>query len=395
MAADSSARAYHYGLMFPNRLLVISPWYPNRKDPNSGNFVRNMAELVAADTDVTVVTVCEENVARLEVTQQTEGPLRVIRAYFSGDGARVQRLWNRSKAWRASLNATGHGFDLVHAHVLLDGGAVGYTYARKRGIPFVVSEHASRFLTPSWPASRYSDLWIARFVARRAARLLPVSPALAGGMQRHGLRGRYRILSNAVGGAVFHPPNRLNDGEPFTFLHISDFSPNKRIDLLLKAFLSVNEEVAHTRLIIAGEGDVEVVRNELDSLSDRPVAAIEIFGFLPTDEVVAAMQLADRFVLTSTVETQSVVLLESLLCGTPAIATRSGGPESIITHRQRGELIDVGDQQQLQTAMLAAVRGGRPSLSQRTVIARNAREQYGSTNIRTQLLEIYNACKHA
>jgi glycosyltransferase involved in cell wall biosynthesis len=63
------------------------------------------------------------------------------------------------------------------------------------------------------------------------------------------------------------------------------------------------------------------------------------------------MLAADAFVLSSRVETFGVVVVEALATGMPVIATRSGGPECIVT-LDDGLLVGVGDVEGLGEAMV-------------------------------------------
>ncbi|NJC28474.1 glycosyltransferase [Neolewinella antarctica] len=190
------------------RLLVISAWYPNRVYPADGNFVQNLAELVADDWEVTVLAVTSDfreptGYQRLE--KKREGPLNVVRIYYSGAGPRVQRILARRNAWRRGVSTFRDGFDLIHAHVLVDGGIVAAKLARKWGIPFVVTEHASRWLAP-WPLLRVMERYLATRAASSADLIMPVSPGLRAGMERHGIKGKYQVVSNSVDETTFYPP---------------------------------------------------------------------------------------------------------------------------------------------------------------------------------------------
>jgi glycosyltransferase involved in cell wall biosynthesis len=70
-----------------------------------------------------------------------------------------------------------------------------------------------------------------------------------------------------------------------------------------------------------------------------------------------------------------IVLSEATACGKPVVATRSGGPESIVTP-ENGLLVEVGD--------VAALAGAL-----RTMVEQ-ARERYDAATIRAQFLERYS-----
>ena len=375
-------------------LLIITPWYPNPVHLQDGNFVRAQAELLARQHRVEVVCVYEgrNSGARPQVLRTVESGVRVLRCSYPGDGPRPLRLLHRRQAWRAALLARELRPDLIHAHVLIDGGIVASRLAERLGVPFVVTGHSHRWLEP-WPWLRLPELWLARRAARSAAAVIAVSPALARGMRHHGIKAKVRVISNVIATELFYPEERTI-GQPFTFLHVSDFTPNKNIPALLTAFAEVARLHPDTRLHLAGNGDHDLLRSlvrtshPFGKLRDHPRSRpVEISGPHEPPSVARLMRAADAFVLTSMLETQSLVTVEALLSGLPVISTRSGGPDGIVTTPQRGELVAVDDQKQLQDAMVRRVKAGPDDLTTRLSRHRNARAEFG--DVAEKLNQLY------
>jgi D-inositol-3-phosphate glycosyltransferase len=118
--------------------------------------------------------------------------------------------------------------------------------------------------------------------------------------------------------------------------------PRKNPRLLLDAYSYLSSETrAQFRLLLAGatpppdEFWLAVAHAGLE-------ARVQFIGN-PTDaQLVALYQGAACFALSSDEEGLGLVLLEAMACGVPAVATRCGGPDGIITDECDGFLVRVG-----------------------------------------------------
>lgn len=353
--------------------------------------MQHQVDLLAEQHSVEVCCIVEDQTQELGArprvqTMVERGKVRVTRAYYSGQGPRLQRIRQRRRAWRAALAQRKLVPDLIHAHVLIDGGIIASQLARELTIPFVVTEHSHRYLE-HWPLLRQPELWLARRAARRAAAIIPVSPSLRQGMESHGIKGHYTVIPNVVKTDLFFPRKSAKE-TPFTFIHVSDFNANKNIPLLLAAFAEVAAKHPGVKLHLAGNGDHFALRQFVKSLHLRP-RQIDITGPHEPSEIASLMRQSDVFVLCSTLETQSLVLIEAQLSGLPCLSSRSGGPTDILDHSATGVLFPVGDKKALVNAMLEEVRRGPAPESKRLEISESARLKFGSTA--SQLQQLYLA----
>src|SRR5699024_9955006 len=77
---------------------------------------------------------------------------------------------------------------------------------------------------------------------------------------------------------------------------------------------------------------------------------VVFLGPLTREQVKEEVSSADAFVLSSKYETFGVVLIEALALGKPVIATKCGGPESIVTP-EVGYLVENNSEEELSKAM--------------------------------------------
>ena len=146
---------------------------------------------------------------------------------------------------------------------------------------------------------------------------------------------------------------RPNESKNFEFINVALMTENKCQANILHAFSRISKVNPNIRLTLGGDGPV---RSQLEQLAhDLGIAEkVKFTGMLTREQVLAAMAAADAFVLSSRYETFGVVVIEALALGKPVIATRCGGPESIV-RKEDGILILVDDVDALAAAMIKMV----------------------------------------
>jgi glycosyltransferase involved in cell wall biosynthesis len=122
--------------------------------------------------------------------------------------------------------------------------------------------------------------------------------------------------------------------------------PWKRVDGVICA---VAELQMPASLVIVGEGPDRV---QLENLAQERVGdGVHFTGALAHDDTLAVIRDADIFVLNSTYEGLSHLLIEALAVGAAIIATDAGGNGEVVTHEKTGLLIPVEDPSALPAAL--------------------------------------------
>ncbi len=98
------------------------------------------------------------------------------------------------------------------------------------------------------------------------------------------------------------------------------------------------------------------------------------------------MQNADVFVLFSNIENLPLVLIESISCGTPFIATKVGGiPE--LFNNDLGKLVDSGNTDQLLEEMNFMIEN--PDFFDSSIIRSHALKNYSNEEVGKQFNDLY------
>lgn len=149
-------------------------------------------------------------------------------------------------------------------------------------------------------------------------------------------------MKEAVHHDWFHP------GAPPVIIAVGRLTDAKDYPTLLKAFSTLHKRRS-ARLIIVGEGEL---RSELQRqiLELGLEGAVALLGYV--ENQYAYMARASVFVLSSSWEGLSAVLIEALYCGTKVVSTDChSGPREILEDGKWGRLVRVGDSEALAVAI--------------------------------------------
>ena len=143
------------------------------------------------------------------------------------------------------------------------------------------------------------------------------------------------------------PPDRAGRAQ-VQFLSLGRLSERKGSYDLVNAFAALPRELrARARLVLAGDGDVEGVRQLAAPLGE----AVRVLSWIDAAERERLLDSSDVFVLPSLAEGLPMALLEAMAAGLPAIVTPVGGIPDALTHGAEGLLVEPGRVDQITAAM--------------------------------------------
>jgi len=129
----------------------------------------------------------------------------------------------------------------------------------------------------------------------------------------------------------------------------------KGVDVLLRAFALVHEEVPEVSLVLVGDGPL---LSEHKSLAARLGVAhrVAFRGEVAHADVPSFFSRCALFVLPSRSEGFSITLLEAAYHGRPIVCTRVGGSPELISHGINGLMVEAEDSAELAAKMLMLLR---------------------------------------
>ena len=236
-------------------------------------------------------------------------------------------------------------FDLIDSHYVYPDGFAAIQLGRFFKKPVVVSARGSDInLYRTFPLIRK----LLQYVLRNADGVIAVSRALKQSMVQLGIpERRISSIPNGVDTEKFYPMMKEQARRELglqcskLLLSVGNLTPNKGFDLLIGAFPMVAEKLdkEHVHLAIVGDGPS---RNELEAMISRLRldSRVHLVGAVPNAKLRLWYSAADVFCLASAREGWPNVILESLACGTPVVATSVGGLPEIVSSDTLGFLTD-------------------------------------------------------
>lgn len=235
-------------------------------------------------------------------------------------------------------------FDCIDAHYVYPDGFAATMLGRRLGLPVIVSARGTDVnLFPSFPLIRS----MIRRTLRRAAGIVAVSKALKENMVKLGVPPeKISVIGNGVDTQRFQPLDRQMarrqlgmPEEAQVVVSVGSLIPSKGYQLLLAAAAGIAPRHPNLQIYLLGEGfyraRLEALAHEA-GMQDR----LHLVGSKPNEELAVWFSAADVSCLASAREGWPNVLLESLACGTPVLATRVGGVPEVITSSELGVLVD-------------------------------------------------------
>lgn len=235
-------------------------------------------------------------------------------------------------------------FELIDAHFVYPDGAAALLIGNTLGIPTVVSARGSDIhLHPRFRLVRPQI----RKTLLGAAGRIAVCEALRDEMLHiAGAPVPIRVIGNGVDLERFFPLAKSEAREALripanarALLCVASLVPVKGHELLLRAFERVSAAVPESQLYLIGEGALRANLENLTAslgLRDR----VRFAGSCPNAQLRTWYSAADASVLASSREGWPNVVLESLACGTPVVATRVWGTPEILRSPELGLLVE-------------------------------------------------------
>lgn len=193
---------------------------------------------------------------------------------------------------------------------------------------------------------------IQTLVAQRATRVIVPSEYLKGVVTAWGIpSGKIQVIYNAISLEKLSAVPEAVAGLPRPLLvSAGRLVPWKHMDGIISAVAELRRTGSAASFALVGDGPE---RARLTALAEQHLSDGFVFtGTLTHSAMLGVIQTADVFVLNSSYEGLSHLLIEALMLGVPVVATRVGGNPEVITDGENGLLVPEGDTPALVAALV-------------------------------------------
>lgn len=238
-----------------------------------------------------------------------------------------------------------------------------FRYAKRRNIPIVSTDHAypdnltQQVKLPELakkPINAAMNAYFMSFLRRSEYATMPTEQAIADLVpkNRRFFKVPVEALSNGIDLSRF-AKGRANSEiyEKYDIpkkapivLYVGRVDPEKSLDVLMNAFARVIQKIPEAHIVIVGDG---TAREKLEKIATKNGFAdhAHFTGRVVGDDLPQLYRTGTMFAITSKTETQSIVLMEAMASGLPAVAVKAGAVPELVQHGKNGYIYEPDDEE--------------------------------------------------
>ena len=322
-------------------VLIIPSWYPEYEGDYVGSFFREQAlALAKRDCKVGIIFPQLKSLRGLKKVRlffkydyQLDEILPTHRILWSNWFIKMRKVQIKVFTFLGiylfKKYVKKHGIpDIIHCHSIFNAGYLGERISKKYNIPFLLTEHNSGFYYKNQGLQKYYQDVVR--ITNSAKLCLTVSSEYAKFLQNEIPNNiKWKTHNNLVAD-LFLNRKILNDNiNEFVFVSISRLQEIKNIQLQIKAFKLLSDDLKNIKLKIIGTGNE---RKKLEDLVNKLGLNNQVYflGKQSRKDIVKHLNQSNVLIHTSKFETFGVIFVEALAMGKPVITTDCGGSSDVI-----------------------------------------------------------------
>jgi glycosyltransferase involved in cell wall biosynthesis len=258
------------------------------------------------------------------------------------------RIVNRSEKKRIFKTLDHINPDIIHVHTEFSLAKMVIAYAKIHDIPVVMTAHTNweeivneyLFFLPRKIGRLYCRFILKR-IFNKADMLIAPTHLMEGLLSKYYLRTSVQVIPTGINQLNFSKPENSTDKNLIleniadqikdhkVLLYVGRLGKEKNIKFIIDALKLLLRNNPDAKLLIVGEGPA---KSELEKYS-REIGLenhVIFTGFVERNMLAEFYSMARVFLFASKVESQGLVILESMSCGTPVVAIGEMGTKELM-----------------------------------------------------------------
>jgi len=168
---------------------------------------------------------------------------------------------------------------------------------------------------------------------------------------------RIKLIYNGIKTADYQHPKSKSLREKFGWSDdqlvigsLGNIRPAKGYDILLRAAALLARKSRQFRFVVAGQCNTSLYDELLQLRKELELEeAVQFLGYI--DDAADFLSSIDVFLSSSSSEGLPLSAIQAMVAKLPVVATRCGGYQELVTDRENGWLVDIGDPQAIADAI--------------------------------------------
>ena len=376
-------------------ILFLPSWFPSRRNPYPGDFIKRHAESASLYNRVTVFyTAIDETIKQPELTEEKiNNNLTIYIFYYPVLKGVLSPVINGVKRFSALRKMYTKVFanslpDLVHVHVAYPAGLFALYLKKRNGIAYIISEHDGIYMPgyDNYHVPGQFEKKMVPVIYRNAKKIHAVSKSLGAALMDLKLTAKTPVvIPNVVDTSLFNYKEK-DRSRGFRFIHISSLINQKNPEGMLAAISLVKKQRDDFVVKIIGpvkEKFRKIVTNL--SLGEQVI----FMGEIPYADVAKEISDSDAMIHFTRYETFGCVIAESLCCGVPVITTNLDVTKELVQDGVNGLLVNESDIEDLSGKIRYFMNGGLEINSKQ--VAEENQQKFNYRRIGKMFDELYNS----
>jgi len=376
-------------------ILYLPSWFPSRRNPYPGDFIKRHAESASQYNRITVFyTAIDETIKEPELVEEKINENLFIYIYYypllKGILSPVINGVKRFSALRKMYNKffADSSPDIVHVHVAYPAGLFALYLKKRKGLEYIISEHDGIYM-PGYDNYHIPGQFEKKMVPaiyKNSKKIHAVSKSLADALVDLKLADTKPIvIPNVVNIDVFKYREKERS-KTFSFVHISSLINQKNPEGMLQALSLVKKKRHDFVLKIIGPAKEKFKKMVSDLSLEKEVI---FMGEIPYTDVAKEINNSDAMIHFTRYETFGCVIAESLCCGIPVIVSDLDVTRELITNGVNGLLVTESEVHDLADKILYFMETGVQINSNQ--VAEESQQKFNYNRVGKMFDDLYNS----